>query len=539
MSRAYRGVHPKVNCVYSVNCLMELYSVMRNTVTNWVKQGLKPSDDRHPYVFNGTEVKRFHEERRQRTKTQLRIGEFKCRHCKAATFPEGSTVEVRLCTSAKCMLAALCFDCQKPVSKILKKTDCDKVQKCRNTGTTLDTADEEVAQIPSGIGKDRGVPVQFTYSINDRILFEWMRYAGRLDTKTVDAHLRSIRTFERFHQGKPFERVKKEDISRFRNNQKDRANAENMRLSVSTIRHRASHLKAFFEWLLKQPGYKRLDQTLPDYFALPKKFAAQALPTEEKPAPTIDQVNKMLAAMPTTSILQRRDRAMVALPFLGALRADTTTSLRIKHLIVRDQQIIQNSAESRTKNGKNLIIYWFPVSLCIREACTNWLEEIRALGFREEDPLFPSKFDLMKPPAMDVPRVKPMDSTSSIQKSFKTAGAMIGEAFSPHSAKHTIGQLMYHLCKTAKERKAWSLNMAHDREVVTETYYNKIPLAERRDIFQNFDNASDFSIQNMELMLMYHAHELTKGTPEHTEAETLVKSWQRRDQSTNDVIMED
>ena len=39
-------------------------------------------------------------------------------------------------------------------------------------------------------------------------------------------------------------------------------------LSSSTVRHRASHLKAFVRWLRGQEGYRRLSDSNPDYFEL-------------------------------------------------------------------------------------------------------------------------------------------------------------------------------------------------------------------------------------------------------------------------------
>jgi hypothetical protein len=44
--------------VYSVEELMSLYSVNANTVSNWVGEGLTPSEKQKPYLFQGAEVQR-------------------------------------------------------------------------------------------------------------------------------------------------------------------------------------------------------------------------------------------------------------------------------------------------------------------------------------------------------------------------------------------------------------------------------------------------------------------------------------------------
>ena len=67
MSRSYRKIRPKKHYVYGTEELMTLYDVSRNTVSNWVKDGLRKSDSGVPSIFNGAEVKRFHEERRAQT----------------------------------------------------------------------------------------------------------------------------------------------------------------------------------------------------------------------------------------------------------------------------------------------------------------------------------------------------------------------------------------------------------------------------------------------------------------------------------------
>jgi hypothetical protein len=66
MSRSYRNVYPKKFWVYSVEDLMTLYSVTANTVSNWVGEGLTPSDNRKPYLFQGRMIQRFHAQRRGR-----------------------------------------------------------------------------------------------------------------------------------------------------------------------------------------------------------------------------------------------------------------------------------------------------------------------------------------------------------------------------------------------------------------------------------------------------------------------------------------
>ncbi len=112
--------------------------------------------------------------------------------------------------------------------------------------------------------------------------------------------------------------------------------------SISTVRHRASHLKSFLEWLIEQKGYQGLNKSLPGYLALPKKFDAAVLSEREREIPSLLEAVQMIKGTPCRTLKERRDRAMVAIAFLAALRADTVTSLRIKHLERRARIVVQD-----------------------------------------------------------------------------------------------------------------------------------------------------------------------------------------------------
>ena len=73
--------------------------------------------------------------------------------------------------------------------------------------------------------------------------------------------------------------------------------------SRSTVGHMASHLRGFLISLLKQDGYKRLPQDLPDYLALPKAVYAKARPTQRRDFADLDEAQSLLETMPWGSSL--------------------------------------------------------------------------------------------------------------------------------------------------------------------------------------------------------------------------------------------
>ena len=111
MSRSYRNIRAHDAMVYSVDDVQSLYGVHRNTVSNWVVSGLKPSDNSLPQRFRGAELKRFHAQRAERSRRNLRPGEFKCVACDSAVFPELSTLTFKHQEGKSTFACATCCDC--------------------------------------------------------------------------------------------------------------------------------------------------------------------------------------------------------------------------------------------------------------------------------------------------------------------------------------------------------------------------------------------------------------------------------------------
>ncbi len=344
---------------------MALYSVNANTVSNWVGDGLAPSDGQKPYLFQGAEIQRFHRDRRARTATKLRPGQFYCFTCKAHVFPDIETVTDIAPSNGKHMFAARCPDCSSPVRKISNEADRAIVEDCLNPNTNRHCLHEEDRPIPVGIGISGSFSSKSLHTHNDRIIHHWLTYAGRYDVKTIDRHLSAIRYCEEILAGKPFSKLTRDDVAKVRNDLKRRASAGvSDCLSSSSIRHIVSHLSAFFTWLLKQDGYKTLPQDLQGYLNLPQAVLASATPVGRKDYPTLSEAEQLLGTMPSRSLVDQRARAIFALAFLGALRADTLISLRLKHVDISRRLILQDGGTVRAKAGKSIHILWFPIPKC-------------------------------------------------------------------------------------------------------------------------------------------------------------------------------
>src|SRR5262245_46127248 len=128
---------------------------------------------------------------------------------------------------------------------------------------------------------------------NERIkrdYFIYMKEARRLGEHSIDCAAAALakfevkyRDFKRFHiqQAIGFKRKLSEQISE----------RTGERLSRGTIFSALNALRAFFQWLSTQPGYRsHLSSADAEYFALSDKEARVAKATAERPVPTVEQI---------------------------------------------------------------------------------------------------------------------------------------------------------------------------------------------------------------------------------------------------------
>jgi site-specific recombinase XerC len=191
-------------------------------------------------------------------------------------------------------------------------------------------------------------------------------------------------------------------------------------LSGSTIAHKATQLREFLTWLEKQfPPSKRL-QDLASYLQLPKGVTAKRLNERQRDVPSLENAHEMVTRLPTSTLRELRDQAMVAFAFVSGLRAAALTSFRIKHLDLENRSVLQDGQDMRAKNGKCFRVYWFPRTEPLQDIFLNWIEKLKELGFESDDAVFPKHSDL-RIKAIRQKTVEPMKSEDAIAGAFLTA----------------------------------------------------------------------------------------------------------------------
>lgn len=535
MSRSYKHARPKKHRVYEIEDVLELFDISRNTLSNWVTNGLRPSAGKWRQIFQGAELIRYHNARRQSVSVTLRPGQFYCLGCKAPTPVLDQTTKSNLEGLAVALAGAQCPTCGKTVRKFQHDGNGDTGLDTPFPNTNVDEQDEAEDRISACIGKASGPLAPEIYFENDTIIKHWQIFARKYDVKTSDAHLHAIRGFERSIKGKSFGAVTVLDADAFRTDLIDRTKGSERGdgLSRSTAQHRASFLSKYFQWLIQQEGYTRLNKSLPDHFELPRGAIAQPVKQFLRAYPTTSDVGVIMSGMPVETRLERRDRAMVAMAFAFGLRASALVSLRCKHFDMDARTVFHDGTQIRAKNGKSFVIKAFPKQEAAVAIAASWYEEMSSYGLGPEDALFPAYNELVTDENLaDVhPSIEPITTNLALSRAFSFASGLVGQAFSPHSARHYLAALGRSICRTADQKHAWSRNMGHEKEATIERYYGKMADGDR---FMELDALSlpeVLSDEQTELVLDFYEHRLLRNSPEWREAKRLAELREHRDQS--------
>ncbi len=245
-------------------------------------------------------------------------------------------------------------------------------------------------------------------------------------------------------------------------------------LSKSTMHATTYALKAFLRWLYSQPGYRsRINPTEIEYLNLSEKDVRAAKQAAVKRYPTLEQIRHVALLMPTTSVTERRDGAIVAFTIVTGMRDDAIASIRLKHVETDLKRVIQNPLEMRTKFSKQIVTYFFPVGADATRSCSTGCAELREVQlFGHDDPVFPMTRivqDEERCFTADgiVPRLLGQCRARSASFSGGPSSQRGLDYYNPHSFRDTLVALGKKKCRTPEEFEAWSKNLGHEEMITT------------------------------------------------------------------------
>ena len=102
----------KIHRSYTFGEVAKLFSVHKNTVGGWIRQGLPTSDSRRPILILGKQLFEFLKARRAKNKRTCVLAELYCLKCRAPRKPAGKMVDFSPVTDKVGNLSAMCANCE-------------------------------------------------------------------------------------------------------------------------------------------------------------------------------------------------------------------------------------------------------------------------------------------------------------------------------------------------------------------------------------------------------------------------------------------
>ncbi len=358
-------------------------------------------------------------------------------------------------------------------------------------------------------------------SKNERIKYEYSAYlkeAKRMSAESVKEAMAAIALFEKSTKNRDFSVFHIDQARRFKRLLSEAISSQSGKpLSKATIHSRLNALKAFFLWLATQPGYKsKINYSDCDYFNPSAHDTRIATARKEVKVPTIDQIKYVISGMPSETLMEQRDRAIVAFTLLSGARDNATASFNLGHIDLARRTVFHDASTVRTKARKTFTSTFFPVGEDIEQIVADWVHTLRAdCMFAETDPLFPQTRVGLNDRGDFAPEGllrKHWANADPIRKLFRLAFEAAGlPYFNPHSVRNTLAQLGQRVCRTPEEMKAWSQNLGHEEMMTTWTSYGKLDSHRQREVLlrlyqgteQNVDTDADPNPEIVQWVLNY------------------------------------
>lgn len=329
---------------------------------------------------------------------------------------------------------------------------------------------------------------------NERIKRDYLRFLKEARGKseaTLDAIRKALARFEDYTGARDFKTFRREQAIAFKEHLAETSGLRSGEaLSHSTQTSTLAALKEFFTWLAWQPGFKSKIH-VPDieYLSPSNKDSATAKAPKLRDFPSLEQIRAVIAAMPTETVVDRRNRALVAFAILTGIRDRALVSLCLRHVDMSKTPPLVRQEPDRvaTKFAKSINTFFFPLGDDLTEMAQEWIEELRVTHlFAPNDPLFPkTKVRQGQDKGFEAFGIEARHwrDASPVRAIFRQAFERAGLPYlPPHSFRHTLGHLMQKTCRTPEQIKAWSQNLGHENIATTLTSYGKIDPHRQGDV---------------------------------------------------------
>ncbi|MCF6355991.1 MAG: helix-turn-helix domain-containing protein [Candidatus Polarisedimenticolaceae bacterium] len=128
MGRALNPNWAKIHRSYTVKEVADLFKRDKNTVRNWLKNGLAVCDSGYPILILGSALREFIRTKKTRRKQKCRPWEFYCMRCKKPQTPVENMADYEPQSATKGRLIALCPVCLTVMNKYASLSSLEKIK---------------------------------------------------------------------------------------------------------------------------------------------------------------------------------------------------------------------------------------------------------------------------------------------------------------------------------------------------------------------------------------------------------------------------
>ena len=316
---------------------------------------------------------------------------------------------------------------------------------------------------------------------NERIEYKYRQHVRRVlqrDEKTVLAALKNIRDYEFCTSFAGFEKFNSDVADKYIKDMFNRG------LSLSYITDNLRALKEFLRWLERQRGYRsKIDYNHIDYLNVTSNQSRAAKAVQYQKSYKFKDIIATIRQMPDKTDKQRRDRAIVSLQALCALRVSELRTVKMQNLIDEDGHyfIHVTPKDMAVKFAKTRYVNFIPLPDDIIKNVTEWAQYLKSLGFKGGDPLFPvvdNRFGQKNLLEQSIRKAQ-IKSDTTIRDVFKKAFVSAGfEYIKPHSFRKTIA--LFAQNQSPAFLNAVRQNLGHDSIDTTLSSYGQLSVVDQR-----------------------------------------------------------
>lgn len=224
---------------------------------------------------------------------------------------------------------------------------------------------------------------------NERMKFKYRNHLKRInrkDWKTVIAELKHIIVFEQFINFSSFAKYNDELAHSYIQFLTKKG------CSLSFLNDNLRSLRNLLYWLERQRGYRgKIKYDHIEYLNISKNQLLTAKASNYKKYYTFNEILSTINSMPTTNIIDRRNKAIVCLQALCGLRVSELRTVKIRSIICEDGKYFVhiNPKIIQTKFAKTRNANFLSLPENTTKTVIDWKNYLLSIGFIGDDFLFP------------------------------------------------------------------------------------------------------------------------------------------------------